>query len=97
MWTQYHPQHPQPVFLLEQVGLSSEQQIHLLTILSGRTEMPCTVVLCPYLWGWELGGDMPINGSGEELFPQDVLQLLDQDLLLLHTAVVLQGQDHWIV
>lgn len=69
----------------------------LLTALSGRTEMPCTAVLCPYLWGWELGGDVPIDGSGEELFPQDVLELLGQDLLLLHAAVVLQGQDHRVV
>lgn len=75
--------------MLGQVGLFSELQIHLLATLSGRTEKPCTAVLCPYLWGWELGGDMPIDGSGEELFPQDVLELLGQDLLLLHAAVVL--------
>lgn len=83
--------------MLEQVGLFSEQQFHLLTALSGRTEMACTAVLCPYLRGWELGGDVPIDGSGEELFPQDVLELLGQDLLLLHTAVVLQRQDHGVL
>ena len=59
--------------------------------------MPCTAVLCPYLWGWELCGNVPIDGSCEELFSQDVLELLGQNLLLLHAAVVLQGQDHWVV
>ena len=56
--------------------------------------MPSMAALCPYLRGWELGGDAPIGGGGEELFPQDVLELLGQDLLLLHAAMVLQGQDY---
>lgn len=59
--------------------------------------MLSTAAFCPYLRGWELGGDMPISSGGEELFPQDGLELLGQDLLLLHAAVVLQGQDHWVV
>lgn len=59
--------------------------------------MSSMAMLCPYLWGWELGGDTPIGGGGEELFPQDGLELLGQDLLLLHAAVVLQGQDHRVV
>ena len=59
--------------------------------------MPSVAALCPYLWGRELGGDAPIGGGGEELFPQDGLELLGQDLLLLHAAVVLQGQDHRVV
>lgn len=59
--------------------------------------MSSTATLCPYLWGWELGGDAPISGGSEELLPQDGLELLGQDLLLLHAAVILQGQDHWVV
>jgi len=59
--------------------------------------MPSMATLCPYLWRWELGGDAPVGGGGEELFPQDGLELLGQHLLLLHAAVVLQGQDHWVV
>lgn len=50
--------------------------------------------LRPYLRGRELGGDAPVDGGGEELLPQDVPELLGQHLLLLHAAVVLQGQDH---
>lgn len=61
------------------------------------TAMPSMAMPCPYLWGWQLGGDTPINGGGEELFPQDGLELLGQHLLLLHAAVVLQGQDHRVV
>lgn len=59
--------------------------------------MPSMATLCPYLRGRELGGDAPIDGGGEKLFPQDVLELLGQDLLLLHAAVVLQGQDYRVV
>lgn len=59
---------------------------------SRATSSPCSA---PYLRGWELGGDAPVGGGGEELLPQNVLQLLGQHLLLLHAAVVLQGQDHW--
>lgn len=58
------------------------------------TSSPCSA---HYLWGWEPGGDASISGGGEELLPQNVLQLLGQHLLLLHAAVVLQGQDHWEV
>lgn len=58
---------------------------------SRATSSPCSA---HYLWGWELGGDAPVGGGGEELLPQDVLQLLGEHLLLLHAAVVLQGQNH---
>lgn len=51
----------------------------------------------PYLWGWELGRNSPVDGGGEELFTQDCLELLGQDFLLLHAAVVLQGEDHWVI
>lgn len=50
----------------------------------------------PNLRGRQLGGDAPVDGGGEELLPQDVPELLGQHLLLLHAAVVLQGQDHWV-
>lgn len=51
----------------------------------------------PYLRRGQLSGQQPIQGGAQQLFPQDLGQMLCYDLLLLPAAVVLQGQDDWIV
>lgn len=49
-----------------------------------------------YLGRGELSGQQPIQGSAQQLLPQDLGQMVCHDLLLLPAAVVLQGQDDWI-
>lgn len=51
----------------------------------------------PYLGGGQLSGKLPIQGGAQELLPQDLSQVVCYHLLLLPAAVVLQGQDDWIV
>ena len=48
---------------------------------------------CPYLWRGQAVRIQTSERLGEELVSQDGSQLLSHDCLLLHRAVVLQGQD----
>lgn len=46
---------------------------------------------------WEACGHAVAQGRGDEVTAQDGAHVVRHDLLLLHAAVVLQGDDHWVV
>lgn len=49
-----------------------------------------------HLRRWQAVGGVSIQRLLEQLLPQDVAEVLGHDSLLLHAAVVLDGQDDWI-
>lgn len=46
---------------------------------------------------WQVCGHAVPQWRGDQCTAQDGAQVLGHDFLLLHTAVVLQGEDHWVV
>lgn len=49
-----------------------------------------------YIWTWEVSRSWVIQGSYQQVFPQDRDKILGHDLLLLPGAMVFQRQNHWI-
>lgn len=50
-----------------------------------------------YLRRGQLHGQQPIQSGAQQLLAQDLRQMVCHDLLLLPAAVILQGQDDWVV
>ncbi len=49
------------------------------------------------LWRGEVLGHALPQGRSDECAAQDGAHVVGHDFLLLHTAVVLQGEDHWVI
>lgn len=49
-----------------------------------------------YIWTWEVSSSRVIQGSYQQVFPQDTDKILGHDLLLLPGAMVFQRENHWI-
>lgn len=49
------------------------------------------------LWGWEVCGHAVAQGGRDECAAQDGAHVAGHDFLLLHAAVVLQGEDDWVI
>lgn len=61
------------------------------------SELPLGVFKGTNLRRWEIGGHAVTQGSGDECAPQHGAEVAGHDRLLLHAAVVLQGEDNRII
>lgn len=50
-----------------------------------------------HLRGRQPHGDLSVQGTFQQLVPQDAVQVTGHDALLLHAAVVLYGQDDGVL
>lgn len=50
-----------------------------------------------YLWRWKAFGHAIPQGGGDEGTAQDGAHVVGHDFLLLHAAVVLQGEDNRVI
>lgn len=55
-----------------------------------------TAELSAHLRRWQANGDLPGQRAFQQLLPQDVVEVLGHDSLLVDAAVVLDGQDDGI-